>query len=441
MDSTRIASELTRQLGLVPRWKSELELEQAIAAVAAQWTMAPEAIAAALAAGDRDLIRDLAARFTIDESYFLRHPEHFEALRLFLTARGWPCTAPPPRILCAGCAKGEEAYSIAAVLREHCGLAPLPEPPIQAIDVNPDSIASAGQGHYTPWSLRDVPRPFLERHFEPLPEGKWSVRPALRRLVRFERSGVQEYLARCADGSLDVVFFRNVSVYFDPRACEEVFIRLRTILVPSGMLVLAPTDPLPERDLLRSRADGPPSVLYPARRTSVAAPRGRGRRTSQRPRSSRLPSLVPKPASPALRQGKNEAPRFDPEEAFRRACQLGDRGHEPEALTAVEALLEKAPRHKGALWLRGKLRMARDEAKAACADFELALSVDAADVVVRYWLALSLLTQGKAADCLRQLGQIEETLSGLRDETILADTETSAAELLHAARALKQALS
>ena len=87
------------------------------------------------------------------------------------------------RILSAGCASGEEAYSLAIVARE-CG-ALAGEVAITAVDVNPAALERAAEGHYSSWSLRETPLDLRERWFRAIGRD-YAVVPAIRAAVRFE---------------------------------------------------------------------------------------------------------------------------------------------------------------------------------------------------------------------------------------------------------------
>lgn len=181
----------------------------------------------------------LARELTVAETYFFRNIEQFRALRETvlperLAARAGGCGL---RVLSAGCASGEEAYSIAMVLRE-C----LPEPSravsIRAVDVNPAVLEKAAKGHYAPWALRETPVDQQRRWFRP-EGGDFVLDPDIRSAVAFERRNLAaEDPELWREGAYDAVFCRNVIMYFTPQGAQRLVARIAGSLAPGGFLFL-----------------------------------------------------------------------------------------------------------------------------------------------------------------------------------------------------------
>jgi len=180
----------------------------------------------------------IASHVTIAETYFFRHGQQFDALRSILMQwRG----AWPPRLLSAGCASGEEAYSLAMLLDEVW-----PERPanVVAADVNPAVLERARAARYSAWSLRDTSPLRLARWFTQ--QGRdYHVDERIRRNVRF----VQANLAHdepelLAAGSFDVIFCRNLLMYFTPENYRQAVERLSRALTPEGYLFLGSAETL-----------------------------------------------------------------------------------------------------------------------------------------------------------------------------------------------------
>ncbi|HST83801.1 MAG TPA: CheR family methyltransferase [Kineosporiaceae bacterium] len=179
----------------------------------------------------------LSADLTVGETYFLRHIEQFQALTrtalpdLLRT----PGRTSPLRLLSAGCSTGEETYSLAIALRES-GIGP--DAAILGVDANPVSLAKARTGRYTDWSLRSVPLATQQRWFTT--KGAVVVLdPAIRSAVHFERRNIaQNDPALWQPASFDVIFCRNVIMYFTPEVMAEVVGRISSSLIPGGYLFL-----------------------------------------------------------------------------------------------------------------------------------------------------------------------------------------------------------
>ena len=199
----------------------------------------------ALEGGSSDELGALAEQLTVGETYFFRNRDQLRACtELCLLERQRALGGRRPlRILSAGCASGEEAYSLAMLVREQ-----LPEPvQIVAIDLNPAAIAKARRGRYTDWSLRETPDLTRERYFRS--HGReLELGAGIRAMVRFEvRNLVDEAPDFWRTDAFDVVFCRNVLMYFSPRQARAVIGRIEHALTPGGYLFLGHAETL--RDL------------------------------------------------------------------------------------------------------------------------------------------------------------------------------------------------
>jgi chemotaxis protein methyltransferase CheR len=214
----------------------------------------------------------LTEELTVGETYFFRHPDQFRAFTdvALLPRLRASVSHSRLRILSAGCASGEEAYSLAILVRQHDTAATNSDGRIVGIDLNATSLAKAQQAKYSSWSLRGMPDDLRQRYFRG--DKVFVLEESARSLVTFE----QHNLADDADGfwqpeQFDVIFCRNVMMYFTPEAARGVIARLTRSLIPGGFLFLGPAETL--RGLsqdyhLRHTHD----TFYYQRRTSGEAP-------------------------------------------------------------------------------------------------------------------------------------------------------------------------
>jgi len=221
---------------------------------------------AARALGERsaELVRRVRARepeavaalvewSVVSETSFWRQPEGLAALVRRL--------APFPRPLAlwsAGCASGEEAYSLAIALLEAGRTARGDR--IAATDVSGRALERARDGRYAPRALRRLTPELAERWFEPSGEHR-RVKDAVRALVSVERQNLVADPAP-AGGPFDAVVCRNVLIYFEPPTAAEVLYRLVGALRPGGLLVLGPVElPLAAALPLEMIEDGGATLL------------------------------------------------------------------------------------------------------------------------------------------------------------------------------------
>ncbi|CAK0740333.1 chemotaxis protein methyltransferase CheR [Gammaproteobacteria bacterium] len=193
-------------------------------------------------------IEILANYLTVGETYFFREPESFTLLEreilpsLVAKRRGLGQTL---RLWSAGCCTGEEAYSLAITcLRvipdlEHWNLS------ILATDINPQFLDKAVQGVYSEWSFRGAPDWLREGFFSRVPDQKFAIAPRVKRLVHFE------YLNLATDvypalhnhtNAVDVIFCRNVIMYFTPERQRAVVAALHRCLVEGGIVLVNPAE-------------------------------------------------------------------------------------------------------------------------------------------------------------------------------------------------------
>ncbi len=194
--------------------------------------------------GDEEL-RRLLPLVTVGKTSFFRDERQFRALDALLPglvarARGGGRRA---AIWSAGCATGEEPYSIAMAASE-AGAEP-DQVEILATDVNPEAVAQAARGSYDARRVRDVPGPLCERHFD-RDGDRYHVRAALRRLITAIRPHnlVSAVFPRPSDGGWDVIFCRNVIIYFDTPTTQQVLTQFQNALAPGGYLFLGYSESL-----------------------------------------------------------------------------------------------------------------------------------------------------------------------------------------------------
>jgi chemotaxis protein methyltransferase CheR len=187
--------------------------------------------------------RRLAEILTVTETYFFRNADQIRAfLERSLPAPGVQ-TVSPLRVLSAACASGEEPYSLALAVREaRPGVDGLVS--LSAIDLNPAMLAKARRGVYSNWSLRNVSAVMRARSFR-RDGGEFLLDTEIRSQVKFEeRNLLLDDASLWRPHSWDVVFCRNVIMYFEPDTARAVVARIARSLVPGGLLFLGHAETL-----------------------------------------------------------------------------------------------------------------------------------------------------------------------------------------------------
>ncbi|MET0595127.1 MAG: CheR family methyltransferase, partial [Polyangiaceae bacterium] len=188
---------------------------------------------------------DWVAELTVGETYFFREPGHFDFLRRralpgLLALRG---AGHVFRVWSAGCASGEEAYSLAILFEEQLLDGSLH---LLGTDLSRVALARAKHGVYGPWSLRNAKSEWVDLYFHRRPQQQFEVIPRIRRLVQFDylNLALDEYPSFFTGvWGNDIVFCRNVLIYLDRDTIRAVARRLFESLGEGGWLITGPSDP------------------------------------------------------------------------------------------------------------------------------------------------------------------------------------------------------
>jgi two-component system CheB/CheR fusion protein len=147
----------------------------------------------------------------------------------------------PIRVWCAGCASGEETYTVAIVLAEALGIpAYLERVKIYATEVDEDALNHARQAAYSPADVEAIPAPLLERYFE-RGDQRYSFRKDLRRTVIFGRNDLTQ---DAPISRIDLLTCRNTLMYFNAEAQARILNRFHFALNPWGYLFLGKSEML-----------------------------------------------------------------------------------------------------------------------------------------------------------------------------------------------------
>jgi len=218
-----------------------------------------------------EVSEQVLSTLTVSETYFFREPAQLGLLRdQLLPQRLMEVRSGPARVWSAGCATGEEPYSVAMMARE-AGLHERVR--VFGTDLNRGSLARARDGRYRPWSFRGVGADLQARYFQP--EGSYQVLdPEIRAQVTlFPLNLVHPVPSMLTVGlwNLDVVLCRNVLLYLSPEAQRVAFFHLVEALAPGGWLLLGASDPLPPEYLPVDPEPGAPGLVFRRRSTLTRA--------------------------------------------------------------------------------------------------------------------------------------------------------------------------
>jgi chemotaxis protein methyltransferase CheR len=178
---------------------------------------------------------------TTNLTAFFREPHHFEMLAERAKLHGQR-ERRPLRVWSCACSTGEEPWSIAMTLRE-AGCAAQ----VLASDIDTDALETAAAGVYLAERIADLPQQKLRAHFlrgTGANEGWVTIRPELRGLVKFTQVNLQSTHWPAME-PFDVIFCRNVAIYFDREAQKKLLDRFTHVLRPGGVLAVGHAESFP----------------------------------------------------------------------------------------------------------------------------------------------------------------------------------------------------
>ena len=264
-DFETFSSLVKTESGLTVTPEKAYLLESRLAPVALKWRLSGvEQLAEALRSRhDAAQIRDVTEAMTINESQFFRDTKPFDLLRdkilpALLTARGAKRRL---RIWSAACSSGQEAYSIAILLQE---TAALNDWAIEIVgtDISTDMVERAKAGVYSSFEIqRGMPAKLLVKYFGRAGD-KWQITEPIRRAVQFRRHNLLH--DAMALGTFDVVFCRNVLIYFDIPTKAKVLAAVHRQMPADGYLVLGAAETVLGVTEMFDQSPGLPGIYVPS---------------------------------------------------------------------------------------------------------------------------------------------------------------------------------
>ena len=336
----------------------------------------------------------------VSETWFFRDPQAFTALAR-LAREEWLPEHPEGvlSMLSLPCATGEEPYSMAMALLD--ASVPASRFRVDAVDVSTRNLAQGRHAVYGRNSFRGHELGFRDRHFDATGEGH-RVRECVRQQVHFQPGNLfaADFLAGAAD--YDVIFCRNVLIYFDRPTQDRALDVLNRLLHAKGVLFVAPAETaLPSTHGLVSTNEPlafafrkgtrlpPPRKLEATRQVKPPSP-------ASVPRAARAASASRPQAAPSLRV-PSAARSADPVSDLNDAMRLADQGHFVEAATCCEEHLRRRGPSATAFYLMGLVRDATGSSSEAAAYYRKALYLDPNHYDAQIHLALLLEKQGDLA--------------------------------------------
>jgi chemotaxis protein methyltransferase CheR len=202
--------------------------------------------------------------FTVNETYFYREDHQLQTLTSELLAervqaRGKGASI---RIWCVPCSTGEEPYSVAIWLLENWPLVDEHDIEILGSDIDTEALRASQAGVFGKRALMRLSPGLIDRYFTPLGNDQWAIHEGLRSSVQFSRVNIVDAAQTRAHGRFDVIFCRNVLIYFDEASRRAAAENLFENLLPGGFICLGHTESMSRISPLFSVRRFADSIVY-----------------------------------------------------------------------------------------------------------------------------------------------------------------------------------
>lgn len=234
-----VAQMLKRRSGLVITPEKAYLLESRMGPIARKHALAGlDAIAQKLKAGDEKLAAEVTEAMTTNESFFFRDKtpfDHFEKLMLPALLQARAATR-RIRIWCAAASTGQEPYSLAIILKEKAALVKDWKIEIIGTDLSNEVLTRAKNGVYTQFEVqRGLPITLLVKYFNKEGE-QWRIKDEIRSMVQYRPNNLLDPFT--GFGMFDIIYCRNVLIYFDEATKKNILLRTAQLLPDDGYLLL-----------------------------------------------------------------------------------------------------------------------------------------------------------------------------------------------------------
>jgi chemotaxis protein methyltransferase CheR len=399
MSLAEVAEIIRRETGITPAVSGDNVLRAALRRAAPELEPAAFVRAAADPVRGRDLVQRLIDEVTVQETTFLRDRAQLDSIP-------WPSLLHSAeaagsaviRVWSAGCATGEEPYTLALLAAESFASA---RPPVDVLgtDISGRALAAAAAGRYRERAVRALDDGLRLRYLQRQADDTYLVGDPLRRLVRYRRHNLaRDPLPPLGEAGFDLIICRNVLIYFEASAAERVLERLDHSLRPGGKLLLGAADALrrtvriaaSDRTGDRPPASGPLRAPGPPGRLRAPGPGGR---------------------HPAVPRARQPVPAAEPaDQRLTAVLVAAGKGDRDRAVAEVESLLRDDPLHANAQFVYGLMVLEAGEPDRAAAAFRRALYADPGFALAAFALGCAHDALGDNAAARRAYQQALRTL-------------------------------
>jgi chemotaxis protein methyltransferase CheR len=351
----------------------------------------------------RSQIEILASHLTVGETYFFREPQAFEALQTHVLPaliESRRQSGMRLRLWSAACSTGEEAYSIAILVQRLIPDYKQWNITVLGTDINPHALRKAESGIYREWSFRNAQPWLLENYFVPIGGGRYRIVPHVQNMVTFSYLNLAEegYPSLASNtNAMDIIFCRNVLMYFEPELAAKVVLQHYKSLIDGGWLIVSATEVTPLLSSQMETVNFPGSVLHrknPVRHSLPAAILPAPPEINEAKKPTTLAELWP------IRQKVIETSALKSESersgtSYRQALACYRQGRYNEATELTGRLIAERGDNVQAMNLRVRIHANKGEFADAMHWCERSIAADRVNPAGYFLMALILLEQGQ----------------------------------------------
>jgi len=405
----------------------------------------------------------LAANLTISETYFWREPQVFSTLTDFILpelirskdrTQSARCKAQGERsirIWSAGCSTGEEPYSIAIALHKTIPKIEEWNITILATDINPRALRKAVNGTYGAWSFRNSPAWLKSNYFIHKEDRQYEIIPEIKKMVTFTCLSLAEMSAISNSNTLDIIFCRNVLMYFTPAWISKIANSFYQDLTEDGWFIVSSCELSSQVFPQFSAVNFPGAVLYRKGKNGIA--HSLSTETSVKVEFPITPSphhpispspilpfspspllhISPSPLLPLTHSAIPEVKIITEETASDKIFSirlLADQGRLEEALSICNEAIASDKLSPGFYFIRASILQELGKNSEAIASLKQAIYIDPDYIMGHFMLGNLFVRQGNPKNAKRFFDNVLGLLHKFENTDILPESEGLSAEYL-----------
>ncbi|MGD0755997.1 MAG: CheR family methyltransferase [Bacteroidales bacterium] len=390
---------------------------------------------------NKEQMEILAAHLTISETYFWREPQVFTALTDFILPeliKSKKKGERSIRIWSAGCSTGEEPYSIAIALHKTIPKIKDWNITILATDINPKALDKAEHGIYSTWSFRNSPAWLKSSYFHHKEDLQYEIIPEIRKMVTFTCLSLVEMSAISSTNTMDIIFCRNVLMYFTKEWVNKISQNLFHTLSEDGWFVVSSSElssqvfpqftpvNFPGAVLYRKGKDGSthsyniPSdeILEPLSDTALLTTEA-----STKMVVKAVAKVVAKVAAKEYPQSIVKTPEESYTDKIFSIRLLANQGHLEEALSICNEAIASYKLSSGLYFLRASILQELDKSSEAIASLKQAIYIDPEYIMGHFTLGNLFIRQGNAKNAKRYFDNVLDLSGRCANDDILPESE------------------